>query len=171
MTAERQQRNADRQQALDLIQRAKTTADDPDAVTIDPLVLAELIREEIEKARAFGRLERLVPNGTKLAEALKRVTSALDAPFVQPEAGFVPPALQAIEIAKRDANTILTELTHRGDLLQRYRYAGTYAGADAWDGGRDIMKRLRWAFELDGEGVLSADQCSAMQEEMTRDRS
>ncbi len=77
-------------------------------------------------------------------------------------------AQQLIDGAKREGvdQYTATLLLHASSLidrqaaaLNRYRYAVAFAGADAWDNGRDIRERFSWARMVDP--VQLSDDCIA----------
>ena len=54
------------------------------------------------------------------------------------------------------------EISRLREALNRYRYAHTFAGADSWDGGPDMRRRLEWAHSSDEGRFLTADQIAAI---------
>jgi hypothetical protein len=63
--------------------------------------------------------------------------------------------LSAAAAARQDAERM------RG-ALNRYRYAHAFAGADSWDGGSDMRRRLEWAHASDEGRFLTNDQIAAI---------
>jgi hypothetical protein len=62
------------------------------------------------------------------------------------------PALRAeLAAARQDAEKMR-------EALNRYRYAHAFAGADSWDGGSDMCRRLEWAHASDEGRFLTANQ-------------
>ena len=54
------------------------------------------------------------------------------------------------------------ELARLQEALNRYRYAHAFAGADSWDGGPDMRRRLQWAHSSDEGRFLTEDQIAAI---------
>lgn len=64
--------------------------------------------------------------------------------------------------ADSNVDFLLAEIERLKVDLDRYRYAVSWASADAWDGGKEIRQRLEWARDMDRRESFTENEIAAI---------